>query len=841
MVRKIFLCLLFGFVFALSSSAQSEDKAILLKSVLEKVGKQHKVTFNFIEEEIVLFKIVPPENSLTLEKKLDYISKRTQLEFRFISDTYISVINNKKLDKPLCGYLMDAVTHLPIERATISIRDLNYSVISNEKGFFELVIRSANDIEITHVNYQKITISPVDLYKENCPTFELKPVEYQLNEVITPVYLTKGISKKTDGSFEIRPKKFDLLPGLTEADVFQTMLQLPGIMSADETISNINVRGGTHDQNLFLWNGIRLFQTGHFYGLISVLNPNLAQKISINKNGSSAFLGESVSSTVAITTNPDIGSQSSSIGINMINVDFNSAIRTSKKSVLELSGRRSFTDVWTSPTYKSYLKRVFQNTVVTNLSDNENIRYETDENFYFYDATLKFHQKIKEKTNLIFNFITISNQLDLNQSKSENNAILRRESLLNQQTIAGSIDFNTVWNDNNSTQIVGYGSFYKVISENQSIEGNQIFNQENSILDTHISVKNSHTLTKKITFKNGYQFNEIGIRNFDRVNSPLFSRTIKDILHIHALVAEMNYTSSNSQLNTTLGFRQNYISQLQKFISEPRLQINYTFSSHFQLEILGEMKSQNSTQIVDLQQDFLGIEKRRWTLANNDDVPVLRSNQASVGFTFKKNNWLITMDNFYKKVTGVSSRSQNFQNQLELLKINGDYRIIGSEILVQKQISSLITWLSYSFTDNDYTFTDFTPATFPNNFENKHQINTGIIYSYQQLKIALGARWFTGKPTTLPLNDGIVNNQIVYANPNSSRLDDYVQVNFSSSYTTKLNQKCKLQTGVSVQNVLNTKNSINQYFRINQSTTTIEKINTYSLAFTPNAFVRISF
>ncbi len=841
MLKQFFLCLLSSFVFVLNSYSQDEGKVVLLKLVLENIAQKHQVSINYIEEEIALFTLVPPNEKLSLDQKLNYISKKTQLEFKFVTDTYISVVNNQKLDKPLCGYLLDDVTKTPIESATVSIKKLNYTVISNEKGYFEFNLKTANDLEISHINYEKKSVASIDLYKENCPTLYLHPKEYQLDEVITPVLLTKGISRKVDGTFEIKPKKFGLLPGLTEPDVLQTMLQLPGIMSVDETISNINVRGGTHDQNLFLWNGIRLFQTGHFYGLISALNPNLAQKISISKNGSSAFLGESVSSTVNITTNSDNVTNSSSVGVNMINADFNTSIKTSKKSSLELSGRRSLTDLWTSPTYKNYLHRVFQNTVVTSLTNNEDVQFDTDENFYFYDATLKFHQKIKEKTNLIVNLITISNQLDLNQSKFENNTTIRRESRLNQQTLAGSIDFNTVWNENNSSQIIAYGSFYKVDSENQAIEGNQIFNQENTIFDTNVLLKNNHILNKKITFKNGYQFNEIGIRNFDKVNSPLFSRTIKDILHIHALVAEMNYVSTDTKLNATLGFRQNYISQLQEFISEPRLQLNYAVSSNFKLEVLGEMKSQNSSQIVDLQQDFLGIEKRRWMLANNTDAPITKSNQASLGFTFKKKNWLITLDNFYKKVSGISSRSQSFQNQLETLKINGEYRVFGSELLIQKQISNLIAWLTYSYTDNDYTFDGFIPSTFPNNFENQHQVNYGVIYDNKHLKLALGARWFTGKPTTLPLNNTITNNQITYAEPNSSRLDDYFQVNFSAGYTVELSKNSKLQMGASVQNLLDAKNIINQYFRINQNTSTIEKVNTYALERTPNAYLRLVF
>jgi hypothetical protein len=841
MVKKIFLCLLLCFVFVLSAYSQDGDKTVLLKLVFEKIEKKHNVTIDYLDEEIAIFKIIPPNEELALEEKLDYISKRTQLTFRFISDNYITAINNKNLDKPICGFIIDENTKLPIASATISIKSINYSVVSNEKGYFELAVRSPNDIEISHVNYEKKVVSPTYLYQTNCPTLSLKSIEYELKEVITQVYLTKGITRKIDGSFEINPKKFGLLPGSTEPDVFQTMLQLPGIMSIDETISNINVRGGTHDQNLFLWNGIRLFQTGHFYGLISALNPNLSQKISIVKNGTSAFYDESVSSTVNINTNSDVTKSSNSIGANMINADINLAFKLAKKSTLEVSARRSITDFWTSPTYKSYLNRVFQNTVVTNVVENQNIKYESSENFYFYDASVKFHQKIKEKTNLIFNFLTISNLLDVNQKKNENNLQIERQSSLNQQTIAGSVEFNTIWNSKTSSQIIAYSSFYKVNSENQAIEGNQIFNQENSILDNNIQLKNTHIINDKFVFKNGYQFDEIGIRNFDRVNSPLFSRNVKDILHNHSLIAEMDYHSKNKKLNATVGFRENYISQLSKFISEPRFQLNYELSDDFQIQALAETKSQTCWQIVDLQQDFLGIEKRRWVLLNSNDTPLIKSKQASIGFSYKKRKWLITMDNFYKKVTGISSRSENFQNQLEFLKINGEYTILGAEILIQKQIGNLVTWLTYTFTNNEYTFNDFSPSHFPNNFENKHQINAGIIYDYKKLKIALGTHWFTGKPITLPQSNTAVDNQIVYSTPNSSRLDDYFQVNFSSGYTMNLNKKSKLQLGFSIQNLFNTSNIINQYFRINSNTSSIEKVNTYGLEFTPNAFLRFHF
>lgn len=843
-----FLIVIFSlFVFVLPLRAQNKDKAIVLKNIFENISKKHNVNFNFIEEEIAVFKLIPPANSFTLQEKLNYISEKTQLKFKFISEKYISVINNQKLDKPLCGYLLDEETKEPIQNATLLVTGTNTYTITNENGFFELKTKSANTIEISHLNYKSELIQSSFLYVENCPKLYLKNITTALDNVIAQTYLTKGITKKSNGTYEIKPKKIGQLPGLTEPDVFQTMQQIPGINATDESISNTSVRGGTHDQNLFLWNGIRLYQTGHFFGLISSLNPNLAHKINIAKNGTSAFYGDGVSSSVLISTHADsIENTKGAIGINLINADFYTKVKTSNKSNIEISGRRSYTDLVTSPTYTNYFNKIFQNTIVTNYFDNQNIKYNSNEDFYFYDFTAQYHQKIKQKTDLFVDILSISNILDVLQTKTENNLTTSKYSCLEQQTYGVNALLKTDWNVKNSSEISIYASYYNINSENESIENNQIFNQENTILDTGIKLQNSHILSNKFTFLNGYQFNEIGIRNVDIVNTPVFSRKIKEVLKNHALIAELKYLSANDKFNGRIGFRQNYIQEFSTFIFEPRIQLNYKFTPFFQLEIMGESKHQTTSQIVDLQQDFLGIEKRRWTLSNNEDIPIVKSNQASLGFSFNKNNWLLTLENFYKKVDGITSMSQGFQNQFEFVKTSGNYTVYGTEFLIQKQFKPITAWISYTFQENNYDFNTLNPATFSNNFEIKHALKSAIISDFKNIKLAIGAQWLTGRPTTFPSSSTPIYTDpetptVGYQMPNSSNLEDYFQVNFSGSYAFNMGKKSKLNLGFSIQNVLNNKISVNQHYRINNNTNIVEQVNTSSLERTPNAFLRFTF
>ncbi len=844
--KTLFLVFIFSFLYFLGFS-QEVKNPISLKLIFERIARKHDINFNYIEDEIVFFLLNEPNENWTLKQKIEYIKIETKLQFNIINNKYYNIVNDKKLDKPLCGYLIDSETNIEITNANLIIENTTISAISNEKGYFELPTISANKIVISHVGYQSLTIESNELYVVDCPKIKLYPVIMELDEINAFRFLTTGIVKKSNGTIVIKPKNFGLLPGLIEPDIFQTIQEIPGIISVDKTISNINVRGGTHDQNLFLWNGMRLFQTGHFFGLISALNPNLANKITVSKNGSSAFYGESTSSVIDISTHSDkIENSTATFGANMINADFYAKLKTTKKSNLEFSARRSFTDFLNSPTYENYSNRIFQNTEVSNLSDSKNINYSTNKDFYFYDFTAQYYNKINNKSDFYIDLIAIGNVLNLEQSKSENFNLIRKNSFLEQKTYGGNAKFKTNFNRKNCFEVDVYATFYKLDSKNESINNNQILNQENSVLDTGIKLKNEWKINPNFTLKKGYQFNEIGIRNFDRITTPIFSRNIKNILRSHAIISEFSYLSKNRKFTSSSGIRVNYFQEFHKLLFEPRININYQLTNAFQVEFLAEAKSQTTSQIIDLQQDFLGVEKRRWILSNNKDVPIQKNNQVSIALIFKDKKWLISLDNFYKNVTGITSQSQGFENQLEFLKINGAYKISGSEFLIQKQFNQLISWISYSYTKNDYQFNDFIPNQFPNNFELKHNITFATIYNFNNLKIAFGGNWNSGKPTT-----NLVSNnpfflipdvpKIEYKSPNSSNLENYLQLNLSSNYIFNLSEKSKLQLGISVQNLLNNKNIINQNFRINSNINVAEKVDTFSLERTFNSNIRYNF
>ncbi|WP_244160820.1 carboxypeptidase-like regulatory domain-containing protein [Flavobacterium defluvii] len=831
----------FLFFLVLNSFAQDKGKLVPFKKIIIDIEKQHQVSFNYTEDNIAGQELIPPKKSLSLEQKLEYLAEKTHLSFENIGNKFINIYKRENESQIICGYVFSSTDKKPIENANINLSNKN-QVTTNSNGYFEFKEEDAEIFFISHVGFVTKKIVTVNPNSKNCLQILLEPEITELKEIKTNAILASGISKNKDGSFEIKPKKFGILPGLIEPDALQTMQQIPGVNSIDESVSSINVRGGTHDQNLFLWNGIRMFQTGHFFGLISAFNPNLAHTISIYKNGSSAFYGESVSSVVAISSTPETAEKNSfSAGINMINADVYGKYNLSKKSYIEVAARKSITDFVETPTYKEYFNKVFQNTTITDFSDKQNVDYRSDKKFNFYDVTLKYAQKIGIKDQIILDLITIKDNLEVFQSATFYDINRSENNILRQQNYGGNLAWKRNWNDFNTTKVNVYNSAYELLGNQSNSEG-QIVIQENTVNNNGINLENNHIINSKFTFNDGYQFNEIGVTNLENVTNPDFYRKVKEVLRTHALILEAKYNDTISRIYFKVGTRINYIEKFKKSIVEPRIQFGYGINKNLNLELLGELKSQNSQQIIDLQKDYFGIEKRRWIISNNSTIPIQKSRQLSLNLTYIKNDWLFDIENFYKKVNGITTSSQGFQNQLEFVKTTGDYEVWGTEMLVQKRMNHFLTWLSYTYNHNNYHFPDYEYPIFPNNFEVMHTASWAGIYEKNNFKIALGTKWTSGRPKTSP-NNALIdpsNPTLVYNKPNNTNLHIFSQINFSTTYKWESENGIQYKLGISILNILNRKNEISEYYRISSLTNSIEEVETFSLQRTPNLSFRVS-
>src|SRR5690606_35169622 len=169
---------------------------------------------------------------------------------------------------------------------------------------------------------------------------------------------------------------------------------------------------------------------------------------------------------------------------------------------------------------------------------------------------------------------------------------------------------------------------------------------------------------------------------------------------------------------------------------EPRVSFNQAVSHDFNIEFLGEYKSQATTQTIDYQTDFLGVEKRRWRLADGDEIPLLTSKQVSLGLIYDKNDWLISVTGYLKEVEGITSQSQGFQNQYQYARFTGSYFTKGVDFLIDKSFGNFSSYISYSLSGNEYTFSVLPEENFPNSVEIVNSLSFALAYELDDFKVS---------------------------------------------------------------------------------------------------------
>ncbi|WP_418263012.1 TonB-dependent receptor [Flavobacterium faecale] len=836
----IYLILIVGFC----SYGQKSTTMITLENYLKHIEQEFDVKFSYAVQDVVQVKLNPPTQKMSLQQVIIYLNVNTLLNFKALDERYITVTTANKTIS-ICGTVLSSDTGLPLAGASISVNSVLKSS-ANTKGYFSLNNLSPDTILlISYLGYESQQLIARDFFSTTnpCKRINLKPLQEELNPVLINVYLTAGLQKYIDGSIVLTTKKFEILPGLVQPDVLQSIQVLPGVESTNESIANINVRGGTNDQNLMIWDNIKMYHSGHFFGLISAYNPNLTNKVIVTKNGTSAAYSDGVSSTISMFTKDDISNKlEGGAGINLIDADAFLEIPLTKKWSVHLSGRRSITDFVDTPTFTNYFERSFQDSEIKAKAEDSN----TSSDFHFFDYTAKLLFDFNANHQFRANIIGIQNNLEYNENSRQQNEPESKSTTLSQKNLGAGFNWKGKWSEKWSSEVNTYYSKYNIDATDYRFQTDQLLSEANEVLETGAKVNAKFTTNESLHFLGGYQITETGMLNQTTVSAPAYSSTKKNVLLSQAVFAETEF--HNRQTFLRLGLRLNYFEKFNKFIVEPRLNFRQELSKNFALKIEGEFKNQIATQIIDFEDDFLGVEKRRWVVVNNTTIPIATSKQGSFGVEFKQKKFNFDVTGFYKFVDGITASNQGFYNSFQYKNANGNYTSKGIEFLTNKTARNYSIWTSYTLSKNEYEFESFTPSQFPNNVDIRHSVTFGFNYNIiENLSISLGGIWRNGHPYTAPIagNETLqTGNTIVvnYDNPNSRNLDDFKRLDVSLSYKFPFSQSVKGILRAGIINLTNEENLINRYYRVdpNDSSKAVE-VNNASLGLTPNLSFRVNF
>ncbi len=144
------------------------------------------------------------------------------------------------------GYAVDAKTGEPVVGAAVFIEQPRTGITTDKSGFFALTIPRGRHILYIRGLGIRNTSRQIMLYSDGMLNLEIQPEVTSLREVVISEEHTANVKNVQMGVEKISIATIKQVPAVFgEADVLRTVLALPGVKSAGEASTGLNVRGGT--------------------------------------------------------------------------------------------------------------------------------------------------------------------------------------------------------------------------------------------------------------------------------------------------------------------------------------------------------------------------------------------------------------------------------------------------------------------------------------------------------------------------------------------------------------------------------------------------------------------
>jgi len=582
-------------------------------------------------------------------------------------------------------------------------------------------IENLTDLRITKIDARYYSVSKVA---------ELPVREEQLQEILVEGFLSKGINKSHQKVI-LLPQKIEALPGVTDADVLLSLQQLPGVKSPNETATGLYIRGGSSDQNLILWDGIRMYHPGHLFGMISGFNPNVTQTVNYQNKATHPKFGERLSSVIDIQSTDKIEDQwKVDAGINALNADvYIKAPIVKKKLGLQLSGRKSYTEWLQTATFNALAEKVFQNTNFKNFDDSNK--------FQFEDYSAKLNYQPNENTDLSFTAIGIDNNLNFT-TETETDGIQNQKMMIENQgySLHWNQKYTTKWRQKTNVYYSAYTFDYKKNKTKTATTFEQ-FQKLNRITDSGFETGFEFQANEKLNIEFGYQLSGNDVSHSFTTKSQNLS-ILLDQKHFYSKT-HVGYTFLKYKWETwnfQAGARYNEFISLQSHSFEPRLFIQKNITDALVLQTSFERKSQIMSQVRESVVNDLSLENYLWVSSDKENYPIQKANQYTVGLIYKMNSWVFDLDTYYKTTRGITSLTFGFLNQFDPNIHQGNGFTKGLDILIQKNAPTWRTWMTYTFQDSKNRFEDLNGHQyFAVNADIRHALNISFYKKMEPLFI----------------------------------------------------------------------------------------------------------
>lgn len=304
--------------------------------------------------------------------------------------------------RTLSGVVTDNATGETLIGATIYDTRSGKGTTTNVNGRYSLTIPQGDVIlRVTYVGYEPI-YDTFHLSANRDHNYQLRP-SIQLKEVTITAQRVNSRESAQMSAIEMPVEQLKAVPVLFgEADIIKAIQLLPGVQSGSEGTGGMYVRGGGPDENLFLLDGIPLYNVNHLGGFFSAFNADAVKNVTLYKGSFPARFGGRLSSVLDITTNNGNDKQihgNASIGLISAKLAIEGPI-VKEKTTFSLSARRTYADLILRPIVA---KRALDNDGKTKLKAG----------YHFYDINAKATHKFSDKSRLYATFYAGDDDADL--------------------------------------------------------------------------------------------------------------------------------------------------------------------------------------------------------------------------------------------------------------------------------------------------------------------------------------------------------------------------------------------------------------------------------------------
>ena len=584
-------------------------------------------------------------------------------------------------------------------------------------------------------------------------------------------------------------------------DLIKTLQMQPGVSSGTELLSGFYVHGGDGSDNLFLLDGVPIYQVSHLIGLFSSFNTDVVESLDFYKSGFPARYGSKMSSVVDVTTRDgDFHDYHGTFALGLIDGRFQLEGPLWKgKTSFNVGLRRTWMETVTVPVF-AMMNR-------TNKPDRQNARYA------FSDLNARVTHKFSETNRLSANFYVgrdVVRYLSSNVSEAydEYNNYIKEQSNVNISfgwgNILGSLNWSNDISDRLSMRNIVYysgsNSSLEFSFEEVDADNNMIKNGEYNTSDVHnIGIKSDwfHDLTPKQKLRYGgtFQYHIYAPDATDKTDIfydgisltiPAYADSLKyDTIEASLYAEDEIAVTDRFTLNAGLRYTLYSASGKTWHSLEPRLAMKYTLNDRLTAKASYTEMSQPTHLISSV---YIDLPTNSW-LPSTSEIRPSRSREVAGGLYSELGHHLhLNVEGWYKHMYNLLEYAGSYNVFPPLTGWESSYRTgmgrsWGAELDFGFDNGRTEANIYYTLSWSQRKFDDFYHSWYQDRNDNRHKLTLMARHKFGKRFELYGAwNYHSGGRVTIATHEMGPEGTEIYTVPNNVKLPDYHRLDLGFNF-----------------------------------------------------------